>query len=159
MKSRQALIGVGLIGLIAGGAYLLSLGRLSAELEIMANAMVHQVSLTGLKLRVDVTLKNPTGGTVKVKYPFVKLQYGESTFASSQVKNTDFELPRYGEKTLEPIYIDLSFVSLGMNVPGLLKEYRSSGNLSFALKTVTTLNGKIPYSKTDNITIGGKAGG
>jgi hypothetical protein len=38
-------------------------------------------------------------------------------------------------------------------VPDLLKEYRSSGKLDLVVKTITTINDKVPYTKTDTIQV------
>jgi hypothetical protein len=155
MSAQKYLLwGTGIVGLALGGAYLYNLKRLSGELEVVTKAMIYKVTLTGLTLRVDVTLKNPTGGSLKVKYPFVKMLYSGSTFASSQVKDIDYEIPKFGEKSLDPIYINLSFISLATTVPGLLKEYRAKGTASIEVKTTTTINGQVAYSKTDKIPIG-----
>jgi hypothetical protein len=91
---------------------------------------------------------------VKVKYPFVKLLYGESTLGSSQVKDQDFEIPKFGEVAIEPVFIDLGFLSLASSAPSLLKEYRSTGRFTLTVKTVTTINERIPHTKTDSIAVG-----
>lgn len=144
---------VGIAG-IAGGAYLYRMNRLSDKLEVVTKAIIYKVSLTGLRLRIDVKLKNPTGGTMKLKYPFVKLLYGASTLGSSQVKDQDYEIPKFGELTMEPIYIDLGFISLAGSAPGLVKEYRSTGGFTLNIETVTTVNNILPYTKKDQIAVG-----
>jgi hypothetical protein len=154
IKGKHLLWGaLGAAGL-AGGAYFLGLGRLSKELETVTKGLIHKVTLTGLTIRIDVTLKNPSAGTIKVKYPFVKLLYGESTLGSSEVKNKDFSIPQFGEVTLEPIYLTLGFLSLATSAASLLRDYRSSGKLTLTVRTVTTLNGNVPFSKSEEITIG-----
>jgi hypothetical protein len=115
--------------------------------------------LSGLVLRVDVTLKNPTGGSVMVKQPFVKMIYGNSTFATSQVQDKDYEIPKFGEVKMEPVFINLNFLTLATSVPGMLKEYRTSGKFNITVNTITTINNNIPYNKLDTIAIGsGKQG-
>lgn len=154
IKSKHFLWGaLGIVGL-AGSAYFLKLGRLSKELEVVTKGLIHKVTLTGLTLRIDVTLKNPSSGSINVKYPFVKLLYGENTLGSSEVKNKDFSIPQFGEVTLEPIYLTLGFLSMATSAAGLLKNYRSSGKITLTVRTVTTLNGNVPFSKSEEITIG-----
>ena len=154
IKGKHVLFGVlGAAG-IAGGAYLFNLSRLSAELEVVSKAAIHKVTLSGLTIRIDVTLKNPTGGSINVKFPFVKLLYSETTLGSSEVRDQNFDLAKFAEKTLDPIYITLPFMSLASSAPALLKEYRSTGKFDLVIKIVTTLNNTIPFSKTQNITIG-----
>ncbi|HXA01893.1 MAG TPA: hypothetical protein VNW99_07895 [Cytophagaceae bacterium] len=155
-KGKYLLLGAGIVGLAAGGTYLYNLSRLSSELEIVIKAVIYKVTLSGLVVRVMVTLKNPTGGSLKVKYPFVKMLYKGNTFASSEVKDLDYELVKFGEKQLDPIDIKLSFITLASNVPALLKEYRASGSAVIDVETVTTLNDRIGYNKTQKIILGGK---
>lgn len=158
MKGKYLLWGAGIAGLIAGGTYLYNMKRLSGELEVVTKGMIYKASLTGLVIRINVTLKNPTGGSVKVKYPFVKIVYKGNTLASSSVKDIDYEIPKFGEKVLDPIDLSLSFLTLASKVPGLLKDYRTKGSASIDVQITTTLNGQIAYSKTESIPIGNKQG-
>ena len=155
IKAKHIILG-GLAGLaLGGGIYLYKLKRLSDELEVVTKAVIYKITLSGIVLRVDVTLKNPTQGSITVKHPFVKMIYQGRAFATSEVKDTDYQLAAFAEKQLDPIYINLSFVSLASTAPGLLKEYRSKGMAVIEVKTVTTINNSLAYSKTDKIPIGG----
>lgn len=150
------LIGTVAVGaLLYGGRYLMKLNRLSDELESETKVSIHKVSLSGIELRINVKLKNPSGGSLKVMHPFVKMIYAEKTVASSQVKDLNITIPKFSEVNLEPIEITLGFLNLATTVPGLIKEYRETGRLSLIVNTVTTINDSLPYTKTDNITLGG----
>lgn len=151
--NSKVALGVSAALLALGLPYILSLKRLSEELETVTTVNVHNLTLTGIRLRVDIILKNPTGATLKVKYPFVRMMYKDTVFASSESKDRDFEVPKFGELQIDPVYVDLSFITLGMQVPELLKEYRKSGKLALTVKTVTTINNKVPYIKTDNLNL------
>lgn len=156
IKTSHILIGAGTVAaLYYGGSYLLKLNRLSSELESETKASIHKVSLTGIELAINVKLKNPSGGSIKVKHPFVKMVYGDKTVATSQVKDTDIEIKKFSEVNLEPIRISLGFLSLATKVPALIKEYRQTGKLNLIVNTITTINGSLPYTKTDKITLGG----
>lgn len=151
-ESKVAL-GVGAAVLALGIPYLLKLKRLAEDLETVTTVNIHHVNLTGMKLRVDVTLKNATESTLKVKYPFVRMLYKDTVFATSESRDKDYEVPKFGEVRIDPIYVELSFVQLAMKFPELLLEYRKSGKLAFTVRTVTTINNNIPYNKTENISI------
>jgi hypothetical protein len=156
MRNNLFLIGAGTVAAIYfGGSYLLKLKRLSAELESETRVAIHNVSLSGIELAINVKLKNPSGGTIQVKHPFVKMVYGDKTIASSQVKDVNITVPKFSEVNLEPIKIKLAFLTLATTVPALLREYRENGKLNLTVHTVTTINDSLPYSKTDNITLGG----
>lgn len=152
---KQILIGAGAVAAIFGANYLLKLNRLSNELESVTKVNIHKVALDGITLRVDVILKNPSGGTISVKHPFVKMMYKGTTVASSQIKDVNITIPKFSEVNLDPIMITLGYLTLATTVPALLKEYRANGKLIVSVKTVTTINDTLPYSKTDDITIGG----
>src|SRR5687768_8494044 len=120
-RIRNIVIGVGAIAVIAYGTnYLLKMNRLSAELETVTKVNIHKVSLDGVELRIDVILKNPSGGSIHVKHPFVKMIYKGNTIASSQVKDVNIPILKFSEVSMESIVIKVGFLSLAMQVPSLL---------------------------------------
>jgi len=151
VSTKHILFGAGAVAALLGASYLLKLNRLSNELETVTKVSIYKISLDGIELRIDVTLKNPSGGSVKVKQPFVKMIYGTTTVASSQIKDVNITIPKFSEVNLEPVMIHIGFLNLATTVPGLLKEYRSTGKLTI---TVKTINDSLPYTKTDTITLG-----
>lgn len=148
-KGKYLLWGAAGLVVVLGGRYLYKLSRLSNELEV-----VTKVTMQGLNLRVDVTLKNPTEGSISVKHPFVKMMYNGDTFASSDVKDVDYVLPRFGQKKLDPIIIKLSFLTLATSFPAMAKQYRTQGTMTIDVSIVTTINNKIPFNKNEKMTIG-----
>lgn len=153
--TKHILLGAGALAALFGASYLLKLNRLSNELESVTKVSIHKVGLDGIDLRIDVTLKNPSGGSVTVKHPFVKMIYGGVTVASSQIRDVNITVPKFSEVNLEPVMINIGFMSMATTVPGLLKEYRNTGKLTITVKTITTINDSLPYTKTDTITLGG----
>ena len=154
VSTKHILFGAGAVAALLGASYLLKLNRLSNELETVTKVSIYKISLDGIELRIDVTLKNPSGGSVKVKQPFVKMIYGTTTVASSQIKDVNITIPKFSEVNLEPVMIHIGFLNLATTVPGLLKEYRSTGKLTITVKTITTINDSLPYTKTVTITLG-----
>jgi hypothetical protein len=156
--STIVILGLGTAAAFYGASYLVKLNRLSNELESVTKVSIHKVSLSGIDLRIDVVLKNPSGGSIKVKHPFVKMIYGASTIATSQIRDVNMNIPNFSEVSLEPVMVNIGFMSLATTVPGLLKEYRNTGKLNLTVKTITTINDSLPYTKTDVISLGqGKA--
>jgi hypothetical protein len=155
ITTKHIAIGAGAAAVLYSVSYLIKLNRLSNELESVTKVGIHKVSLAGIELRIDVTLKNPSGGSIQVKNPFVKLVYGNNTVATSQMKDANITISKFSQIVLEPVMISIGFLSLATTAPALLKEYRETGKLNLVVKTITTINDKLPYSKTDNITLGG----
>jgi hypothetical protein len=144
-------LGIAAAALTIGVVYILKMKRLAQELETVTKVNIHKISLSGIELRVDVMMKNPSGGSLKVKFPFVKMFYKGAVFATSEVTDQDYVIPSFGQKQLDPIYISLPFMQLATTVPSMLKDYRKNGSLEIVTRTVTTINNKIPYTKVESM--------
>lgn len=146
-------------GIVAGaGYYLLRLRRTSKYLESVTTARVHKISFTDIIIRVDVTLKNPTAGTLSLKYPFVKLLYQDRTIGSSQASNQNVTIPPHGETAITGITIRIPLLSLTGLSKDLLKLLKGNPD-GIALQAVTVtsidvgIGPTIPYEKTELITV------
>ena len=156
VRGEYILIGVGTaVVLYFGGSYLMKLRRLSNELETVAKVTIHKVTLGGIELSIAATLKNPTAGSIRLKHPYIKLVYGGKTIASSEIRDVEIEIKKFSQVVLPPIRINLVFMDLIFTVPALVKEYREAGKINLEVQTITTINGSLPYKKTDKITLGG----
>lgn len=146
-------IGAGLVGLVA---YVTRLKRTGAELESVASAKIHSLKMDGLTIRIDVQLKNPSSGSFKIKFPFVKLIYKDKTIGTSQVINKDIQIPAYGEAMIESIMIKVPLTGLFSLGAGLYKALMQKEPVPLFVKTITTIDlgwKKVPYEKTDDNTI------
>lgn len=146
-------IGAGLVGLFA---YVTRLKRTSAELESIASAKIHSLKLDGLTVRIDVQLKNPSNGSFKIKFPFVKLIYKDKTLGSSQVINKDIQIPAHGEARIEAIMVKIPITSLLSLGAGLYKLLKNGEPAPIFVKTITTIDlgwKKVPYEKMDDNTL------
>ncbi|MBT1688891.1 hypothetical protein [Dawidia soli] len=151
---NYVMMGAGAVALVFGARYVMRLNRLSSELEVVTKVSIYRVTISGIDLRIEVTLKNPSGGSVSVKHPFVKIMHGESTLASSAMKDTDMQIPKFSEVTLDPVILNVGFLPLATSAPALLREYRKTGQLTITARTVTTINNSIPFTKNDSIKLG-----
>jgi hypothetical protein len=141
----KILIGTGVV--ITGG-YLLKMSRTSANIETEINAKIHSLKLSGLTIRVDAKIKNPTDGTLKIKYPFVKLAYQNSTIGSSQVVNQNITIPSFGEANIEGVMINIPLTGIFSVAMDLLKSLKTGTGVKVMIKVVTTIYttfSTIPY--------------
>jgi len=141
----KILIGTGVV--ITGG-YLLKMSRTSANIETEIKAKIHSLKLSGLTIRVDAKLKNPTDGTLKLKYPFVKLSYQNSTIGSSQVVNQNITIPSFGEANIEGVMINIPLTGIFSVAMDLLKSLKTGTGVKVMIKVVTTIYttfSTIPY--------------
>lgn len=135
-KLTKILIGT---GVVLTGGYLFKLSRTSANLETEIKAKIHKFDLTGITVRVDAKIKNPTEGSLKIKYPYVKLSYKGDTVASSQVINQDITIPKFGEANIEAIMINIPLMGLFSVAVDLLKSIKSGAGVKMGVKIITTI--------------------
>lgn len=146
-------IGAGVIGLFS---YLWGLKRTSAELESVATGMIHSLAFDGLTVRIDVQLKNPTGSSLNIKYPFVKLYHAGKLIGSSKVIDKNIKIPSHGEATIGQIMLTIPATGLLALGSGLLNLLNKKQAVPLAVKTVSTIDlgwKKIAYQKTEEITL------
>jgi hypothetical protein len=127
-------------GAIAAIAYLKNIKRAQAQLEIIPVINIHQISLEGLTVRVDALLKNPTGASFKIKYPFVKLNHKDALLGSSQAVNKDIKIPAFGQVMIKDIMIKvpvLSFFSVGYDI---IKALMNKQPITLTILVITTAN-------------------
>lgn len=160
---KKILLGLGIGGgVVAGGAYLWRLNKTSVNLEVVPTVKLHKLDLQGLVLRVDVTLKNPTRTSLKLKFPYIKLMIKGSSIGSSQAVNQDIALPAFGEAKFEAIMIRISMFSLLSTAKGLLQAIQQGEAFKIGVATMTTIDlgfKKVPYDKTDEVQLIGAQNG
>jgi len=147
--------------LIGGTVYLLRLNKMNAELETVPMVKIHKLDFSGLTLRVDVQLKNPTRTAFKIKFPFIKLVYKGTTVGSSQVLDKDIQIPAFGEAIIDKMMIKVPLMNIFSISGGLIKAIQNKEPVKLEVKTITTIDigwKKVPYTKADTITLSqGKA--
>jgi hypothetical protein len=142
--------------LIGGGFMLMKFNKISAELETVPTIKIHKLDLTGLTLRVDVQLKNPTNNSFKIKFPFIKLLYKNATVGSSQLLDKDIIIPAFGEAVISQIMIKIPTLSLFSLSGSLLKAVQNKQPIQVEVRTLTTIDvgfKQVPYTKSELLTL------
>jgi len=143
-------------GLFAGYAYYKRLKKMQVELEIIPRANLQRLSADGLTIRVDVQMKNPTKGSFKIKFPFVKLIYSGSTIGSSQVVNKEITIPAYGEVMIDQVLITLPVINIFSLGYSVVKALQKKEPVKMQLKIMTVIDigiQEFPYETTSDIVI------
>ncbi|MBI3502309.1 MAG: hypothetical protein HY063_10995 [Bacteroidetes bacterium] len=158
MSWKKTIIGTGIIGgAIAGLTYFFRLKRTSVELESFASIKIHKLDLSGLVIRVDVQLKNPTRTKFKIKFPFIKLIYpadSGTTIGSSQVVDKDITIPAYGEAVAEAIMIKIPPRNVFSASAGMISSLLNGESVKLTSKTISTIDlgwKKLPYEKAEQL--------
>jgi hypothetical protein len=128
------------IGAVAAIAYFKRIGRAQAELQVIPNASIYQLSLEGLTIKVDALLKNPTGASFKIKYPFIELTHKNVLVGSSQVINKDIKIPAYGQVLIKDMMVNIPVISFFSVVYDMVKALSNQQSIVFTVGVITTVD-------------------
>lgn len=164
MSAKKILITTGIVagigGLVWGASYLLGKKKVGDKLDTVTTVNVHSLNFKGLTLRIDVILKNPTEGTLKIKQPYVKILFENKVIGTSQVSDKVIEIVKYGAKAIEPIYLTIPATGLLTLGDGLLKILTKKQAAKITTVTMTSIYiaGKYrEYSKQETTNLKPKA--
>jgi hypothetical protein len=147
---KKISIGAGAGGILIGGILfipkLLKLKSASVSLDVVPRALLHKIDFTGVTIRIDVQLKNPTSAVFKMKYPYVHLSYKGSTIGTSQSINQDIGMVGFGEANINGIIFHIPMISLLSVLGGLLKGIQNNEEIKLDITTMTHID---PYWKYD----------
>lgn len=146
-------IGAGVIALIR---YLVNMRRASAHLEVIPTANIHSISWTGLKIRVDAILKNPTAASFWVKFPYIRVSHKDTTLGSSQVVNKDIQVPAYGQVVIQDMMIEINTISFFSVVYDMIKALNNNETIALTVQIITTIDlgwSKLPYEMKKEINL------
>jgi hypothetical protein len=165
-------------GVIIGGVLfipkLIKLKNAAPELDVIPTAKLHKLDFTGVTIRIDIQLKNPTSAAFKMKYPYIRLSYKGSVIGTSQAVNKDIGMPGFGEANIDQIMMNVPLMSVFSMAGALLKAVQSNEEVKIEVTTLTQIDpfwkydedkkewirlinlGKkslIPYTKTQTVTL------
>lgn len=149
-------IGIGAALTMAGVAYAMRMNRANAELVSIVTGKIHKLDATGITIRIDLQLKNPTQQKLKIAYPFIKLLYKGTVLGSSKLIKKSINIPAFGEVLIDKIMFNIpisGIFSIGMDV---YKAITNGDEIKVTIKTVSTIDltfKKVPYNDEKPIVI------
>lgn len=133
-------------GVIIGGVIfipkLIKLKNAAPELDVIPTAKIHKLDFTGITIRIDVQLKNPTSAAFKMKYPYIRLSYKGSVIGTSQSVNKDIGMPGFGEANINQIMMSVPLMSVFSMAGALLKAIQNNQEVQIEITTLTQID---PY--------------
>lgn len=143
-------------GVIALASYAGNIRRAQVHLEVTPQASLHSIGLNGIKIRVNALLKNPTGASFSVKFPYLKMSFKDKMLGSSQVVDKDIKIAAYGQVMIDSMMVEIpvtNFLSVGWDV---VKALNSGQPIVLTVEILTTIDlgwSKLPYDSKQEITI------
>jgi hypothetical protein len=118
------IVGIGIIGV--GALALIELLRMKNVGDSISsqliNPRVHKVSLSGITLRTEVSVKNPTKDSMTITKPVVTLTSGEKLLTQSLPENKTYTIEPLGLTQIDTIELTISWTVIGSFVAGILKK-------------------------------------
>ncbi len=153
MKAKTIVIGTALgAGLVWVISSLMSKKKVGDKLDTKVKVMVHSINFNGLTLRIDVTLINPTEGTLTIKQPYIKVLFRNKDIGTTQLENKQVEIPAYSPKQLDSIFLTIPATGLFSLGDGLLKLLLKKIPVQITTKIFTSIyiaGGFKSYEKND----------
>lgn len=157
MSATKVIAGTAIgAGLIAGAIYFARIRRAGVQLQVIPNANIHQLSLDGLTIRVDALLKNPTGASFKIKYPFIEITHKDMLAGSSQVVNKDIKIPAYGQVLIKDMMVKIPVLSFFSVMYDVVKSLLNNKSIVFNVGVITTIDlgwSQIPFEHKQDLTL------
>jgi hypothetical protein len=143
-------------GIIAGITYVSRIRRAQVQLQVIPNANIYQLSLEGLTIKVDALLKNPTGASFKIKYPFIEISHKGVLVGSSQSASKDIKIPAYGQVLIQDMMVKIPVLSFFSVMFDVVKELMNKKGIVFTIGVITTVDlgwSQIPYEHKQDLTL------
>jgi hypothetical protein len=157
MNITKLLVGLGLgAGAYAGFNYFRKMNSTNKYLEIIPTAQLHKVNLLGIFIRMDIRFKNPDGGSFKIKYPHVRINFEGESIGSSQAVDKDIQIPAYGEAVVNGIMIQIPITNLLTTGYKIYKNIIEGKAVKLQALTHTTIFvgfQSFPFDKISEITL------
>ena len=155
MSAKKIVIGTAFgAGVIFLLSSFLSKKKVGDKLDTKTKVMVHSLDLKGLTLRIDVTLINPTEGTLTIKQPYIKVFFNTKDIGTTQLENTKVEILPYSPKQLDPIYLTIpatGLFSLGDGLLSLLLKKKPAKITAIIYTSIYLPTGFKSYDKTETM--------
>ena len=147
---------------LLGGFALLSatrLTRFSKEFLLDVTPRIHSIDWTRLVLAVDITFKNPTDATLRLKHPTVTAfdslasKQANLPFITSTISGKVYSIGANTETRLEPVMLSISVLDFGLlkTVFNLARTYLTGGAITLYVRALTQVNGTIPVVQESQV--------
>lgn len=146
-------IAAGVLAVGAGTTWAIRLGRITKEVVIITHS---DFDKTNLQYIVHVSIKNPVSQGIRVKSPFVRLNYQDKVIASSQPSNQVLTIPANGTSDTT-LRIAFDRDKLLAAAPSVATTLLAGGKISLTATTLSglvTMLGTTEFSKSETWKLG-----
>lgn len=116
------------------------LKKLSDQLIVTPSAKIHKIDFTGLTIRIDVKLKNPTDNGFKMKYPFIQVGYNGKVIGSSQTTAEVLSIAPNEEYAINAIMLNFPLIGMLSLISGLFKSLQTGAEVKIKVATTSKID-------------------
>jgi DNA-directed RNA polymerase subunit K/omega len=155
--------------LVLVGNYLYGINKSQYKIALVATGRVQKISVSGVVLRVQYNIKNPTAATMRMSAPLIKISVNGKQVATSNMQTTDIpEESRDGDKIVIRANTEtgaiaseliIPWIALAGVAPDLITRFKNpDGKNKISLKVETlcrifTMVGSFPYESVSTIKV------
>lgn len=129
-------VGIGIAGVAIFGIFkLIKMNQMSEFISTrLINPRIHKVDLTGITIRTEVSISNPTRNTMSITQPVVTIYSNEKQVAQTTPQNIQTQIAPLSPTNLSTVELKLGWMSVASlasgifsKLPEVIKAYRTSG--------------------------------
>ena len=129
-------IGIGVAGVAILGIFkLIKMNQISEFISTrLINPRIHKVDLTGITIRTEVSISNPTRNTMSITQPVVTIYSNEKQVAQTTPQNIQTQIAPLSPTNLSTVELKLGWMSVASlatgvitKIPSVIKAYKTNG--------------------------------
>ncbi len=126
LRARHVVVGAG-VAIVVGAA--IQMGRTVKRLVATPFFKAPRIpDFWRVVFPLNVKIKNPTAGGLKVNFPFVELMLGETVIGSSQAKREAIRIQGHSQTMIEDIEIEVPLLNLSAFATPLIDFVRGKSD-------------------------------
>lgn len=136
------LITIGVVGIAAYGIFsVLRMKNVADEMQAsIANPRIHKIDWSGLVLKVDALISNPTKDSMSITKPVVTLTSNGKTVATTKPENALVQIKPLAQSKIEGIELNVGWTTLIPFISGIIGKIPTIIN---SIKNKTLSIGKL----------------
>lgn len=129
-------VGIGIAGVAIFGIFkLIKMNQMSEFISTrLINPRIHKVDLSGITIRTEVSISNPTNNTMRITQPVVTIFSNDKQVAQTTPQNIQTQIAPLSQTNLSTVELKLGWMSIASlatgvitKIPNLIKAYKTYG--------------------------------
>ena len=98
----------------------------NVHVSLLGAPKIHKLDLSNLTINIDLRVDNPAQGRVSIKLPSIRMFYGGTQIASTQISNKIHVIEPVSSGKISGIKIEVPLLTLLLTAPAIVDDIRNS---------------------------------